>query len=56
MNRGKITRSWEGGESREKIQPNLNISLTKKPSSFRNDLGGGTGGVKILCTPKIESP
>ena len=56
MNRGKNTRFWEGGWSGEKIQPNLNTSLTKRPSSFRNNLGGGAEGVKILCTPKIKSP
>ena len=55
MNRAKITRSWERGGSREK-KKNLNISLTKKPNSFRNNLGGGAGGVKILFIPKVESP
>ena len=40
----------------EKTKTNLNISLTKKPNSFRNNLGGGAGGVKILFIPKVESP
>ena len=54
MNRGKNTRFWEGGWSGEKIQPNLNTSLTKRPSSFRNNLGGGAEGVKKLSHLNIK--